>query len=68
VRRARAGEAPDHEPYQIHASGHASYPKLKKMVEDIKPKKVIPIHTEHPELFKQMHDNVECPKLESNVV
>ena len=52
------------EAYQIHASGHANYPELKKMVEDIKPKKVIPIHTEHPELFKQMHGNVECPKLE----
>jgi len=52
------------EAFQIHASGHASYPELKKMVEAIKPKKVIPVHTEHPELFKLMHENVECPILE----
>jgi len=51
------------EAYQIHASGHASYPELKKMVEYINPKKVMPIHTEHPEFFKKMHHNVECPKL-----
>lgn len=51
------------EAYQIHASGHASYPELKKMVEYINPKKVMPIHTEHPELFKKMHDNVEYPKI-----
>jgi len=56
------------EAYQIHASGHASYPELKKMVEYINPKKVIPVHTEHPELFKQMHDNVECPELMLNIV
>ena len=53
------------EAYQIHASGHANYVDLKKMVEDIKPKKLIPIHTKHPELFKLMHDNVEYPLLAS---
>jgi len=51
------------EAYQINASGHANYPELKKMVEDIKPKKLIPIHTEHPELFNLIHDNVKCPKM-----
>jgi len=51
------------EAYQIHASGHANYPELRKMVEDIKPKKLIPIHTEHPELFKLIHDNIEYPSL-----
>ncbi len=54
------------EAYQIHASGHANYPELKKMVEDIKPKKVIPIHTEHPELFKLIHEKVEYPKLSTS--
>jgi len=52
------------EAIQIHASGHANYPELKKMVEEIKPKKLIPVHTEHPELFKLIHDKVEYPKLE----
>lgn len=46
-----------------HASGHANYLDLMQMVGDIKPKKLIPIHTEHPELFKLIHDNVEYPKL-----
>jgi ribonuclease J len=39
-------------PYeQIHASGHASGPEIKQLIEDINPKLVFPVHTEHPELF-----------------
>ncbi|MEA1993938.1 MAG: MBL fold metallo-hydrolase RNA specificity domain-containing protein [Euryarchaeota archaeon] len=34
-----------------HASGHASGPEIREMIKEIKSKKVIPIHTEHPELF-----------------
>ncbi len=34
-----------------HASGHASGPEIREMVETINPNKLIPIHTEHPELF-----------------
>jgi ribonuclease J len=39
-------------PYeQIHSSGHASGPEIKQLIEDINPKLVFPVHTEHPELF-----------------
>ncbi|MDD5023242.1 MAG: MBL fold metallo-hydrolase [Candidatus ainarchaeum sp.] len=38
---------------QLHASGHASKEEIFKMVEEIKPKKVIPVHTKNPNLFKK---------------
>ncbi|HOH74661.1 MAG TPA: MBL fold metallo-hydrolase RNA specificity domain-containing protein, partial [Paludibacteraceae bacterium] len=31
--------------YNIHTSGHADTETLKKMVEAIKPKNIVPIHT-----------------------
>ena len=49
----------------VHASGHANGLDLMQMIEEIRPKKLIPIHTEHPELFKLMHENVEYPLLAS---
>jgi len=54
-------------PYeQIHASGHASRLEIKKLIEDINPKLVFPIHTEHPELFADIVPRgivVEMPEL-----
>jgi ribonuclease J len=42
-------------PYQqIHASGHASGPELKKLIAEINPKAVFPIHTEKPERFQDV--------------
>jgi len=52
------------EKYNFHASGHASGTEIRKMVEAINPKKLVPIHTEKPELFCNLHPNVEMPKLE----
>jgi ribonuclease J len=37
----------------LHASGHASGPELIEMVRQIGPKMLIPVHTEHPEIFQQ---------------
>jgi len=37
--------------YDAHASGHASGPEIKQMIKEINPKNLIPIHTEHPEMF-----------------
>lgn len=37
--------------HQIHASGHASGPEIKKLIQDINPKQLFPIHTEQPERF-----------------
>jgi len=53
---------------QSHASGHANRPDLIKIIGGIQPKKVTPIHTEHPELFNLIHENVEYPKLHANAV
>lgn len=33
----------------LHTSGHADYETIKKLVNTVKPKKIIPIHTEAPE-------------------
>ena len=39
-----------------HVSGHASKPELKELIERINPTKIIPIHTEHGELFQDMFE------------
>lgn len=39
--------------YQAHASGHATPHEIKHVIAEISPKKVVPIHTERPELFKK---------------
>ena len=39
--------------HQIHASGHANGIEIKGAIGEIQPEKLIPIHTEHPELFFQ---------------
>ena len=36
----------------FHSSGHASTPDLLEIIDTINPRIVIPIHTEHPELFQ----------------
>jgi ribonuclease J len=37
--------------HQIHASGHANGLEIKEMIEGVKPKQLIPVHTKHPEYF-----------------
>ena len=50
-------------PYtQIHASGHLNYDEIKEVVETVQPKVLIPVHTQHPEVFKNFHDNVIIPE------
>jgi ribonuclease J len=39
---------------QLHASGHASRKEIMDIIKEIKPQRVIPIHTEHPELFRKL--------------
>ncbi|MFX0016288.1 MAG: MBL fold metallo-hydrolase [Promethearchaeota archaeon] len=41
---------------QYHASGHAPRSDLKRIVEEISPQIVIPIHTEHPEMYREIVD------------
>ena len=48
--------------YQVHTSGHAEINTLKKVVKKVKPGKIVPIHTFHPDkyggLFKQKIEQV----------
>ena len=37
--------------YHIHCSGHIMPNELKQMITQIKPKTLLPVHTEHPNLF-----------------
>ena len=49
-------------PYQIHASGHASGPEIQEMIDKIKPKLLVPIHTEKPNLFRNSAGRIHTPK------
>ena len=40
--------------HQIHASGHCSSHELVKVVDTIQPKRLVPIHTEHPLMFREI--------------
>jgi ribonuclease J len=38
----------------IHTSGHADVQTLKKVVESLRPKRIIPIHTFHPGAYVEL--------------
>lgn len=40
--------------HQLHASGHMGRRELLEAVELINPRRVYPIHTEHPELYRRL--------------
>lgn len=44
---------------RAHISGHISGKELKEFIFRINPDVIIPIHTEHPEEFKNFHKNVK---------
>lgn len=46
-------------PYtQIHAAGHLNYDEIRDVVQTVQPKVLIPMHTQHPEVFQNFHDNM----------
>jgi ribonuclease J len=47
---------------QAHASGHASMQEIFSMVKTISPEALVPIHTQHPELFRRCSRSVRNPK------
>jgi ribonuclease J len=50
-------------PYtHIHASGHLNYDEIKDVVQAVQPKVLIPVHTQHAEVFRNFHDNVILPE------
>ena len=48
--------------HKAHCSGHASKPDLERVVREINPKILIPVHTSKPEEFKKYHKNVLMPE------
>jgi ribonuclease J len=48
--------------HQLHASGHLNKHQLTDLINTIKPKKLFPIHTEHPQLFGKFDLNVQRVK------
>ena len=44
--------------YYIHCSGHIMPNELKRIVSQIRPRIVLPIHTEHPTLFAEFMEKV----------
>jgi ribonuclease J len=45
--------------HQIHASGHCPAKDLVEIINEIKPKKLVPIHTEHPQLFRRLFRSMD---------
>jgi ribonuclease J len=45
--------------HQLHASGHLNRSQLTALIRQIKPQKIFPVHTENPQLFKKISNNVE---------
>jgi len=46
----------------VHSSGHASFDTVKELLDTLKPAQVVPIHTEHWEIFENFSDNVIEPR------
>ena len=42
-----------------HTSGHASVADLKRFASAMKPKRLVPIHTFEPEVYRDLFENVE---------
>jgi len=53
---------------QIHCSGHAGEDGIKRMINEIEPQIVIPVHTEAAEKFKNFWKKVILPEKEQIVV
>jgi ribonuclease J len=48
--------------YQMHVSGHADEKDLRHIIQTANPSALVPMHTEHPELFRHLYDNVHIAK------
>lgn len=46
--------------HQAHCSGHAPRSELIKIIREINPKKLYPVHTEHPEMFRDFLPENTC--------
>jgi ribonuclease J len=48
--------------HQLHASGHLNRRQLTDLIDYIKPKKIFPVHTENPQLFRTINKNTYLVK------
>ena len=48
--------------HQLHASGHMNRQQLENLIKKVKPKRIFPIHSENPRLFKELNNNVQIIK------
>jgi ribonuclease J len=48
--------------HQLHASGHLNRDQLEALIKQIKPKMIFPVHTENPQLFTKIGDNVKIAR------
>ena len=46
-----------------HTSGHMYQRDIERLVSEINSGVLVPIHTEHPELFSEWAENVRIPQL-----
>jgi ribonuclease J len=67
LRRFKINQNNSYKPLQIHASGHASGKELLEFIETVKPKNLIPVHTEKPQLFRNKTRRVTRTKLGATV-
>jgi ribonuclease J len=47
---------------QLHASGHIGRGELSEVLATVRPEKVYPVHTEHPEIFREMYRGSISPE------
>jgi ribonuclease J len=45
--------------HQLHASGHLTRDQLVALIKLIRPSRIFPVHTENPQLFKKISENVK---------
>jgi ribonuclease J len=43
----------------VHSSGHASRADLRRMAQAVAPRRLLPIHTVHPERYESLSANIE---------
>ena len=48
---------------QLHASGHSSMQEIFEIIKEIGPKKIVPVHTNYPELFKDAGPEALLPEV-----
>ena len=43
----------------LHTSGHASVDDIKRVIKELDMQKLVPIHTLHPDIFREFSDRTE---------